>query len=294
MAQLTLFDNLDNSFDGAEQHPISVAKKWGFPLQYHKIGNEYWYSVQDWLVGVAKTDNPRTFWAKIQKRAIEIHQIELFPSCLQLNYMATNNKSYQMDFAKDETLYAIVQIMGNDTGIKLDVLEHLRKVGALFNAMLENPAKASDSFAKLAMSKQDKEIEAYKKQGYDMDWIMIRMNGKIARKVLTQAIKDHVRNPRYDKFTNEEYLGLFERTAETIARQLNNPEPRDGMTKQANLLIDLTETTISDMLGDVAVIDMVQAINIIKIVCQRFKPFVHDVQVLTGRDIVTGQKLIKG
>jgi len=39
-----------------------------FPLAYHDVKGVRFYAVQDWISGVAQTENPRNFWNMLKKR----------------------------------------------------------------------------------------------------------------------------------------------------------------------------------------------------------------------------------
>jgi hypothetical protein len=93
--QLSLFGDDDRPA------PIRAAEAYNFPLQRYEPTDEHphrLYSVQDWITGVAKTDDPRHFWIELKKR-LKKAKIELVTPCYQLPYTAENGKTYQMDFA---------------------------------------------------------------------------------------------------------------------------------------------------------------------------------------------------
>src|SRR5579859_4330293 len=135
--------------------PEIIAERYDFKLAYldYEDGNRY-YAVQDWIVGVAQTDSPRRFWSDLQKRLKKAGLTQLYDSCVQLPYRATNGRFYQMDYAKAETLYQITQRMDVHSGLRDDVLEFLAKSGVVLDEMRIDREQAIDAA-----------IEAYKRQG---------------------------------------------------------------------------------------------------------------------------------
>ncbi|MHB8627620.1 MAG: hypothetical protein ACYDBJ_10555 [Aggregatilineales bacterium] len=95
-----------------------------FPLAYHNIGGKRYYAIQDWIRGVAQTENPRRFWSDLKKRFEKIG-IELYAWCVQLPYRASNGKRYDIDHTDEEGLYRITQRMGVNTGLAERILDFL-------------------------------------------------------------------------------------------------------------------------------------------------------------------------
>jgi hypothetical protein len=108
-----------------------------FPLQYHEIEGVRYYAVQDWILGVAQTDNARSFWQRMKAR-LKKAKITLFPPCTKLPYFASNGNYYQLDFAPATTIWMITMSMGRSTGIVSRVLgyrgsaEKSKRIGCIY------------------------------------------------------------------------------------------------------------------------------------------------------------------
>ena len=117
--QLSLFDPTD--YIDNRPAPEIIAARHGFALAFHEDADELpdrrWYAVQDWIKGIAQTDNPRAFWSEMKKR-LKKGGIELSTSCLQFPYRAANGKTYKIDHAQADTLYQIVQRMDANTPLR--------------------------------------------------------------------------------------------------------------------------------------------------------------------------------
>jgi hypothetical protein len=118
--QIQLFSDIEDN-QPVQPLPLQIASDYNFPLQYHQTPDDVIvYSIQDWIAGVGQAAEPRDFWAKLKKRLKTVNP-QLWTSCLQLPYIASNGKSYKMDFADDVTLYRITQQMSTNTGIRNEV-----------------------------------------------------------------------------------------------------------------------------------------------------------------------------
>ena len=149
--QMSLFDNLPQNGKPLPERIADGGDDWAaFPLQRYEQGEETHYAVQDWLHGVALTDNPARFWTDLKKRAQKLHGIQLYASCVQLPYIATNGKKYKMDFATAETLYQIVQYMDTTTGLRNKILAYLAQAGVKLDDIYRDPDKAIEELTSRA------------------------------------------------------------------------------------------------------------------------------------------------
>lgn len=206
---------------------VNVSNEHNFPLQRCILpdGREM-YAVQDWIAGVAKTDNPRDFWQKLKKR-LKKSGNELYTSCLQLPYLATDGKNYKMDFADGQTLYGITQHMGVDTGIRNAVLAHLAKTGAFIDAARKDPETAE-----IALNQYSRRKAEY--EGKDPAWILVREMGKVTRKQLTAVIVKLSPSANLGIVTNIGYTGVLGTDAKGLNAQLGQKtgdNPRDEMSR---------------------------------------------------------------
>lgn len=193
--QLSLFDEQD----APRPLPLLIAaggKDWqAFPLQYNVVEDVHYYAVQDWLRGVAKTDNAARFWTDLQTRAEKTHKIQLYASCVQLPYTASNGKTYQMDYANAETLYQITQYMDSTTGIRAHILKYLAKAGVKLDEM-----RVTSTTPLLTE----------------------RARGVPVRNSLMAAAKEtHINNrPLYGVLTDTQYKALFGMVAKQLESEL--------------------------------------------------------------------------
>jgi hypothetical protein len=118
--------------------PEIIASKYEFALAFHEDadGNpsHRWYSVQDWVAGVSKSNSPRRFWFGIKRRLKNMP-----PNLKKLPYRSTDSKIYKMDFAQAETLYLITQRMSINSGIRNSVMLYLAKAGVVLDEFRRNP-----------------------------------------------------------------------------------------------------------------------------------------------------------
>jgi hypothetical protein len=200
--------------------PEIVAEHYGFPLAYHDVDGDRYYAVQDWIRGVSQSADPGTLLVLMKRRAKKFG-FELLSSGKKLPYLATNGKTYQMDFGTAESLYLITQRMDANTGLRNNVLQFLAKSGVVIDEMRIDPEKALDAA-----------IEAYRRQGKSEAWIQTRIMGKVQRLYFTSAFKKSLRTApsqwQYALITDEMRLGVWKRSTATIREQM-------GLKKSDNL-----------------------------------------------------------
>lgn len=281
MAQLTLFTQEESNNNNPL--PLIVADKWGFPLQYHLVGEEYYFSVQDWISGLTHSQVPRKIWTYV-KNQLSSHARQFN----QMSYKASNGKTYQMDFATEHGLYLIAEELETtqDRQALSDIKAFLAKSGVFANVIRTNPLEAKTAID----SQADKH---YKALGKDEAWIEARKETIVKRNVLTAVIKTHVNNPKFGVLTDAEYVGLFDRTAQQLKDANGNLSPRDGMTSHALHALMLAEATIATYMETHDTLTMKDAINIIRHVCELINPTINTINKLLGIDTATGQKLLK-
>src|SRR5579859_575787 len=247
-SQLSLFDPAQYNDD--KPLPELIAAKFGFALQPQDVDGKRYYAVQDWLVGVAQTKNPRRFWTDMKKR-----YPELYARCVQLKYLAADGKKYKVDFADDETLYLIVGDMDRSTGIRQTILGYLAKAGVKLDEFRRDPGKMLSA-----------SVEAYRLQGKSDEWIANRTSGIVKRNQLTDMLRtiviEGMGQPDYATFTNVEYQGLFKRTAAELRKATGLKHTRDGLTSQALGFISIAEATCNDLLQDRDEVTFVEACSI--------------------------------
>ncbi len=208
-----------------------------FPLAFHDVEGKRYYAVQDWIIGVAQTENPRRFWTDLKKRFKKAN-IELYARCVQLPYVADNSKRYKIDHADAETLYQITQRMDANTGLRNKILDFLAKAGVTLDDIRIDPDKIFDEVD--PDTAMDAAIRAYKKQGKSEHWIAARLQGKIQREKFTAAFKQSLQTPpsswQFGTITNTMRLGLWDRSTAKLKQQMGlkeNDSLRDNLSSIA-------------------------------------------------------------
>lgn len=257
--------------------PIVIAEKYGFDLQSKVVNFIEYYAVQDWVAGVAQTNNPRTFWNNLKTRM----NAELSTGWGQLKvmgYAASNGKTYQMDYTDAKGLYVITQRMGVNTGLRNDILDYLAKAGVVLDEIRVDPAKA------LAFVPHDDE------------WIQARLESKVARKELTAALEACVKDPDYAFATKITYSNLFQRTVEALRDELGlspNQSIRDHLTTNGLLYLRIAESVVTQELrASKEMLTDKEAYWIIRRFVSLVGKQARELSELTGRDTFTGRLLI--
>lgn len=259
--------------------PLIVADNWNFSLQSHATNGKTYYAVQDWISGVGQTSNPRDFWGKLKKRLVK-SGFELSTLCLQLPYIATNGKTYQMDYASDEALYFITQRMDTNTGLRDKILIFLAKSGA--------------------------QLDKYRLDGTLQEISdKARAKGIESRNKLTDAAKDtHVYNsPKYAALTATEYHVLFKtkeaRTAKNelvLALGLDEKQAtkfRDHISHLALQAMSSAESAIaSKMYAENRQLSDNEQLEIVRYCCRVIAPAFHHLAQYAGVDLLSGKPLL--
>jgi hypothetical protein len=274
--QLTLFGK---HTDG-QPLPLLIADSEGFALQHHQIDGVLWYAVQDWITGVAHTDNASTFWKKLQKRTVPMTgMVE------KMAYKARNGKTYQMDFATDETLYLITQRMDANTGIRNKILDYLARSGVILDEIRRDPGAAQKFIDEVSDFHQ-----------------LARSKGKEKRVGLTQVAREtHViGKPNYAALTNAEYEELFG-AAKAALVEMYGLTPaqaanfRDQLGTLAISALDVAETSsMIEMQKRGRRLTTDEQIAIVRESARIIAPAFRQLADRHGIDLVTGQPLLAG
>ena len=200
--------------------PELIADQAGFALAYADVDGERYYAVQDWIVGVAHSIEPRKFWSAMKTR-LKKAGVELSPLCRQMPYRTSNGKIYKLDFATARVLYQITQRMDVNTGLRDKVLKFLAQAGVVVDEFRIDPEQAIDAA-----------IEAYRRMGKSEEWIAIRIQSKVVRLRFTGAFKHSLKHEpqrwHYGVITDAMRLGLWKRNTSSLREQM-------GLKKDANM-----------------------------------------------------------
>lgn len=288
--QLSLFDPTD--YIDNRPAPEIIAARHGFALAFHEDADELpdrrWYAVQDWIKGIAQTDNPRAFWSEMKKR-LKKGGIELSTSCLQFPYRAANGKTYKIDHAQADTLYQIVQRMDANTPLRDSILRYLAKAGVRMDQYRRDPSLA------VADARR-----AYLLRGKKESWIDNRFTGKDNRHQFTDKIRDYMLNANYAQLTNAVYEGVLGGDAQTLRQRLGikrQENLRDALSEVALAYVGIAELVCSHKLAGIGEFEPVPAdiaLDIIKTISHQIGVQAADMAYMLGIDIVTGQPLLGG
>jgi hypothetical protein len=153
--------------------------------------------VQDWIRGVAQTENPRNFWNMLKRRLVKAG-VEMSSWCVQLPYRARDRKTYHIDHTDAEGLYRITQRMDVNTGLRDRILNYLAASGAYVDGQridaIRPPQAAIDE---PVTDDPEKLIQAvinfYRRRGKTDSWIAVRMQGTVQRNRFTEAFQRALR-----------------------------------------------------------------------------------------------------
>lgn len=284
--------------------PLIVAEKCDFPLQYYSLDNELWYSVLDWIKGIAESESRKVSysWGQLKNKVLIPNQ--------QLPYTASDGKKYQSDFTNDRGLYLIAQHLRVTKS--RPVLDEIKRFLAAAGVFVDEIRRDSDKRAEFvaatlndmddpeAIFSQvlDRVTDSYRRKGKTDSWIEVQVKGIVTRKQFMAALQAAVIDASrtiYAQSTERLYKGLLDRTTAQLRGELNikpSQNPRDYMGEYALVYIELTERLCRDLLDDAETVTFSQALEIIwkiaKVIHQQYEA----TQQLLGRDLLTGRPLL--
>lgn len=285
--QMSLFGDDDQpqtnpkqAVSDARPLPLIIADKWGFPLQHHVVDGVDYYAVQDWLRGVMQKTDVASDWKHLQKN----HGHTLI-GVQSMAYRRSNGRVYQMPFAPVSDLWRIVQRMDAKTGIRNAVLEYLVKSGVKMDEYRLDPEQAvSDA------------IDSGVWHDKDAAWKEARLLGVIARKDLTDAMRDVIFNMPdsfYGQSTDMMYKTLWERTTAQLRGELgftnSKGNTRDRFGTYALIYVRLTEMLIADRLREQTMIPVSMATDIVYEIAKMIKAQADATSNALGIDLVTSR-----
>jgi len=268
-----------------------------FSLQFQDVEGKRYYAVQDWLRGVALTEDASRFWADL-KRRLQKAGIQLFAPCVQLKYLASNGKAYNMDFAPAEGLYAITQRMDTDTGIRNRILAYLVHAGAI----VDEQRLASASQPRALPKNVQKDYALWLEQGKTHEEAYALAEKRVSaidvRNRLTAVLNAVCTGKiKYGVFTDTEYCALFNgRTAQDLRTEIGVSKLRGagGLTGTAQALIWVAEEQCQLTLAGRVSVTFGEACEIMRQCSEPLGDYLQRMSVLTGVDSVTGISRVTG
>ncbi len=271
-----------------------------FPLAYQDVEGKRYYAVQDWILGVAQPDShPGTFWTQMKKR-LKKAKVEFETLCLKLQYTASDNKKYKMDFATAEGLYIITQRMDAETGLRDRILRFLAKAGVIVDEARTDP----DGLLEQVVGKNPERvieavIEFYRKRGDKDEWIVSRILGIQARKRFTTTFQESLANvpasQLFGRITNTMRLGVWKRKTGMLKAQMklkHNDSLRDNMTPLALSYEMLAENVASHVLAQKRGLKFDEADQIVRENSELVGKQADEMSRILNIDIATNQPLL--
>ncbi|MBU0578889.1 Bro-N domain-containing protein [Patescibacteria group bacterium] len=201
--------------------------------------NSWWFSILDIIITLTESPTPKTYWAKMKSRDLQLDQ--QFPFWEQLKLKAQDGKMRNTDCADIEGIFRIIQSIPSK---KAEPFKRwLAKVGRERLDEIQDP--------ELAM-KRMKSI--YQKKGYPKNWIEKRVRGIAVRNELTDEWKTRGANEGRDYaiLTNEIMQGTFDLSVKQYKKfkGLDKENLRDHMVDIELILTMLAETTTTKLHRD--------------------------------------------
>ncbi len=268
-----------------------------FSLAFHDVEGKRYYAVQDWILGVALTDNPSNFLVKIKKR-LKKAGFDLVTWCHKLPYRVSNGKTYKTDFADAETLYRITQRMDAETGLRDKILTFLAKAGVTLDDIRIDPDKVFDEVD--PDTAMDAAIRAYKMQGKSEHWIAARLQGKVQREKFTSAFQRSLQTPpsswQFGTITNTMRLGLWDRSTAKLKKEMGlkeNDSLRDDLSSIALHYEMIAEEVAEQELAQKEQLTFEQARQIVYTNSQFIGQQAAETGKRLGIDVATQRRLLK-
>jgi DNA-damage-inducible protein D len=289
MKQLSLFD-----YTVPETHVIlQIANDFGFKIQHYTTdSDETLFAIRDWVAGVSQSENPNDFWQKLKGRLTKAGQKELWTRCPKLPYLATNGKTYQLEFADDMTLFEITTRMDVNTGVRNAVLQYMAKSAAFVDKLRLNKREAAALLNQMA---DDEDVA----RGKDVKWIDAREKGIQTRNRFTKTLVDQNPDVSIGQATNNVYQGVFGMKAAELRDMLHlktRANPRDHMSRLALIYVQLAEEIATIELEGYQDADIVPLNTVYRIVSRMASRAGIQAQEMAselGIDLLTGQKLLR-
>ncbi len=286
--QLALFSDFadDARRDPRETVIVSISQQHNFPIQRTEINGSEMYAVQDWIAGVSQNKNPRRLWSDAKKS-----NPHLYDSIVQLPYIASDGKTYQVDYADGQALYSITQYLRAKTGIRDQVLATMAQSMAFVDAARRDPESAE-----IALNIYAQQVSEF--EGKDDTWIAVREMGKVTRKQLIALILN--RNPKTNVgiATNVMYQNTLGMDTDALIRHLGlkpKSNPRDHMSRIALMYTMISEEAARIHLEGYADDDIIPAQTIyaiVRTVSEGIGIQARDMARQLQIDLVTGRKLL--
>jgi hypothetical protein len=237
---LSHFSSRDNEPEDLRPLPLIIADQYQFPLASIDDSGEMYYSVQDWIVGIASTTSRKAgeIW-----RQIEIDETRI--SVTPLPYVASDGKTYQRDYTTAEGLYFVAQHLRSTANRPLlpKIKHYLALSGVFADEARTNPDVAIQKI------EDSKDFRARLRDGFTPEqaeeWVAKRHEGKAVRDNITDEWKARgVKGQEYARLTDDVNGVALGSPAWKVKQQLalgKNDKLRDHLSAGEIATITATE-----------------------------------------------------
>ena len=221
-------DVIKNIFEGNEIRSIWDSEK-----------EDYYFSVVDVISALTNSENPRDYWYKLKTRMIDEEKSELSTRCRQLKMKAKDGKERITDTLDTRGIFRLIESVPSPKAEPFKIW--LAKLGGDKIDEVFDPSKGVEQM-----------IDFYLMKGYSMEWIKIRINAIIDRKMLTKEWNDHgVNNPKdYGVLTNIMYKEWANMPAKEykLYKNIRKESLRDNMSDVELSLTNLSEIATRELI----------------------------------------------
>ena len=236
-----------NALDPSIPLPLHVARLWGFPLQYHVLEGEEYFSIKDWIAGLTGSRRASHMWENYRDKYKED-----LPPLRGMPYVAANRQTFTLPFTTDEGLYQVTTRLrvGQDRPALKAIKDFLAKAGVFVDAARRDPEGAAEQ---LGIARRAQALRVGKSE----EWIATREEGVITRKQFVAEIYALVQDkdrfgPIIGSLTNDLYRGAFHDDVRGLRERLGistKQNPRDHFSRIALSYTTIAEEAIRIHLG---------------------------------------------
>jgi len=231
--------------------PLIVAEHWRFPLQYHVVDGQYWYSPVDWIGGltVSSTESASKRWndlkstAKFEDTSVSIGTMD---------YRTSDKRVYQRDFTNDKGLYFIAQHLRSTRQRTLlkEIKQYLAESGAFADVARRDPEKVAVQLHSYAEDKAYRKM--VEKEGFTpeeaMQRIETRARGIVTRKWIVQVWSDRgARGKDFGILTNRVSEIVHGKSATRRKKEMGLP--RHDTPRNYDPASDLALTALTELMS---------------------------------------------